>query len=218
MASQDLFYKMSIDAGGAHYDLSADITSFTIEEDSTRPDQLTINLSDPYKVFSHAFQEGMDLEVDLGTADDHSIIFRGRIYKVEGEFPKSGVPRLTLRAHDNSMKMGLRKRNRPWKDLTLQDIVEQITSSYGFASVDVQLQGNPNFLGNGIRQQEETDLAFLLRLAQEYGCEMYVSADNFRRHPAFYFSANHYDQRTSRQTLLRKAECAWLPVKFSTQQ
>jgi len=177
MASQDLFYRLSIDAGGVHYDLSQDISSFMIEEESTRPDQLTVNLSDPYKVFSHALQEGMDIEVDLGTSDDHSLIFRGRIYKVEGDFPKAGVPRLTLRANDNSMKMGLRKRNRPWKDVTLQDIVEQTAADYPFSSIDVQVQCNPSFPGNGLRQQDETDLAFLLRLAGEYGCEMFVSPE-----------------------------------------
>ena len=61
----DLFYRVQVSAGGAEYDLSADLTSLSIEEDETRPDLLVVNLSDPYKVFGHALQEGMDVEVEL---------------------------------------------------------------------------------------------------------------------------------------------------------
>jgi uncharacterized protein len=175
----ELFYRVSIEAGDAEYDLSHDLSSLTIEEDSAQADKLTINLSDPSKVFSHAFQEGMAVEVDLGTVDDHSIMFRGRIYQVNSDFPQDGVPTVVLNAYDNSMKMGLRRRNRTFRG-NLDSIVQLITAdeAYGFAEQKIELRGNPEFDGNGLRQQDETDLAFLLRLASENGCEMFVSADD----------------------------------------
>ncbi len=175
--SRDLYYRVSVRAGTASYDLSHDLTGLTIEEDEHKPDQLTVDLSDPYKVLSHALQEGMEVEVDLGYSDDHCIIFRGRIYKVDSDFPQDGLPTIKFSAYDKSMRMGLRKRNRPWTDMALSEIVETIAEEYFDNDVSVDLRGDPQFSGNGIRQQDETDLAFLLRLARQYGAEMFVVTD-----------------------------------------
>ena len=176
--SRDLYYRVSVSAGtSAAYDLSHDLTGMTIEEDGQKPNQLTVDLSDPYKVLSHALQEGMDVEVDLGYADDHSIIFRGRIYQVDSDFPQDGLPTIQFSAYDKSMHMGLRKRNRPWSGMLLSEIVEEIAGEYFDRDVQVALRGDPEFTGNGIRQQDETDLAFLLRLANRYGAEMFVITD-----------------------------------------
>ena len=172
----DLFHRVTVSAAGAEYDLSNDLTSLSIEEDETRPDMLVVNLADPYKVFGHALQEGMDVEVELGWTDDHSLVFRGRIHQVDASFPAEGVPHLTLRAHDNSMRLGLRRRNRPWSDTNLSGIARRIADDHGFAQKDVRLDGDPSFSGNGIRQHDETDLAFLHRLAESYGAETYVNA------------------------------------------
>ncbi|TEB07871.1 Phage late control gene D protein (GPD) [Pelotomaculum schinkii] len=171
----DLYYRISVKAGNASYDLSHDLSSLTVEESETGPDKLTIEMTDPFKVYSHALQEGMQVETDLGKVSDHSIIFRGRISKVEGSFPRHGVPALRLLAFDRSMNMGLRKRNRVWTDTSLEKIVKDIAGAYfNTGDIKVDLKGNPNFTGNGIRQQDETDLAFLLRLASRYGCEVFV--------------------------------------------
>jgi phage protein D len=174
--ASDLYYRVSITAGSASYDLSPDLSSFSIEEDEAKPDQLTVQVSDPFKVLSHAIQEGMEVEVDLGTVDDHSVVFRGRIYKTEGDFPQQGVPTLKLIAYDKSQQMGLRKRNRRWTDMPLSQIVTEVGGEYFDHHVETNLRGDPSFNGNGIRQQDETDLAFLLRLASTYGCEMFVIA------------------------------------------
>lgn len=174
----DLYYRVSVKAGSARYDLSQDLTSLLIEEDSGKPDQLTVTMSDPFKVLSHALQEGMEVEVDLGFADDHSIIFRGRIYRTEGDFPTDAVPTHKISAYDKSMQMGLRRRNRRWSDVTLSKVIERIAGDYFGSDFEVNLFGDPNFSGNGIRQQDETDLAFLHRLAATYGFEMFVVSDD----------------------------------------
>jgi hypothetical protein len=128
----------------------------------------------------------MQVEVDLGTVSDHSIIFRGEIYKVEGGFPDQAVPTLKLVAYDRSVKMGLKKQNRVWSNTTLEGIVKDIAKAYfNPADIKIEMKGNPSFGNNGIRQQDETDLAFLLRLASTYGCEMYVLAGG-RKDQLFY--------------------------------
>jgi phage protein D len=173
----DLFHRVGIQAGTTEYDLSQDLSSFTIEEASAKPAELTVNLSDPFNVFSHALQEGMTVEVDLGTAEEHSLMFRGRIYKVESSSPETGVSTLRLLAYDASMAMGLRRRNRPWTDMTLSEIVNEIAGDYfdpRLVEVSLMADGDPRFEGNGIRQRDKTDLEFLHGLARRYGCEMFV--------------------------------------------
>jgi Bacteriophage probable baseplate hub protein len=170
----DLYYRIGVTAPGVTYDLSNDIGSVTVEQRSSQPAKVTIEMNDPFKVFGHAVQEGMQLEVELGTSKAHALVFLGRIYQVNGTFPQTGVPTLNIQAYDGTMAMGLKERNRVFRDMQLSAIVTQIAgaSPYRFAKVTVDVLGDPNFPGNGIRQREETDLAFLLRLAAEYGCAM----------------------------------------------
>jgi phage protein D len=184
----DLYYRVGVTASGTAYDLSDDLSSVTVEQHEGEPDALTVNVSDPFKVLSHALQEGMDVEVELGTDDDHAVVFRGRIYKVDGSFPTTQTPTLKLLAYDPSMRMGLKKRNRTWSDMALSDIVTTVASAY-FTSTDVDLMGDPSFPGNGLRQQEETDLAFLRRLASTYGCILYVTAGD--QDDTFHFIAQY---------------------------
>jgi phage protein D len=169
----ELYYQVQVTAGGAAYDLSNDVASFTLEEQEGLPDHLTVRVPDPYKVFGHAFQEGMEVMLDLGTTDDHAIVFRGKIHQADEDFPQDGTPVLTIQAHDRAMEMGLRPRNRPWVDKKLSEIVAEIAKAHGFKSADVRVAGDPLFSGNGIRQ-DENDMAFLIRLARDWACQVYV--------------------------------------------
>ena len=198
--AKDLFYHVTIDAGGVNYDLSHDLGTLTIDESANQPTSVSLTMGDPFKVFSHAFQEGMELTVDLGDVTNHSIIFRGRIHKVEGDFPNAGVPRLTLQGHDHSMRMGLRKRNRVWTDKKLSEIVEHIIKKEHGFEAKVELLGDPSFKDNGIRQQDETDLAFLLRLAAIYGCEAFLRANN--RGEVFHFKNQQAIMKTQPEVTL----------------
>jgi phage protein D len=180
--ARDLYYGITVDGDGANYDLSDDISALTVDQQEGKPDHLTIELKDPFKVFAHALQEGMNVLVDLGASDDHSVVFRGRIYRVDGTFPKDDTPTVKIEAYDASMKMGLRKRNRAFTGMKLSDVVKKVAGCH-FANVNVAINGDPTFPPNGIRQDDETDLGFLLRLANAYGCVTYVSiganADRF---------------------------------------
>jgi phage protein D len=173
------FYRVGVTASGASYDLSDDISSLTIEQKERQADALTVDVADPFKVLGHALQEGMDVEVELGTDDDHAIIFRGRIYKVDGTFPDTQTPTLKVSAYDTRMKMGLKKRNRPFDaGMTVSQIVKKIAADYTFGNVDVQVLGDPPFPRNGLRQPEKTDLDFLHDLATAYGCVLYVTHED----------------------------------------
>jgi phage protein D len=200
----DLYYHVTVTAGGTAFDLSHDLTSLSIDEEGGKPDQLNVELSDPYKVLGHALQEGMEVEADIGATDDHSIIFRGRIYRVESDLPAQGVPTLKFIAYDKSMAMGLRQRNRAFTGVTLSELVIQVAEDY-FDNIEVELVGDPSFTGNGIRQQDETDLAFLLRLAHRYGAEMYVLTEDDGE--TFYFTAQRAIMESDPEVSLYHGRC-----------
>lgn len=173
----DLFYSILVDPQGSAYELSEDISSLIVDEAAGKPDQLTIQMGDPFHLFSHALQVGLEIEVDLGSVKDHSLLFRGHIYKVEGDYPKNGLPTIRIIAYDHSMKLGLQKRTRLFTDKTLKDIVEE-TARPVFQKCDYAANDSEPILGqDGIRQKNETDLAFLYRLAEIYGYEMYVASN-----------------------------------------
>lgn len=186
--SGDLYWRLSVTSSGVTYEASDDLSSMTIDQHEGMPASLEAHMADPFKVLSHAIQEGMHVEAELGTADDHAVVFRGRIHKVNGSFPTQQTPTIQVNAYDASMQMGLRKRNRPWTDVALSDIVTTIAATY-FSALDVSVKGNPSFHGNGIRQQEETDLAFLQRLATTYGCVMFVTPGD--RTDTFHFISQY---------------------------
>ena len=182
--STTLFWRVRASVEDVPYDLSRDLSSFTIEEEDRSPTMLTVQLADPFTIFSHAFREGMDIEAELGTEDDHRTLFRGRIYHVDSSLPQQGAPTLTLKAYDATMLMGLQERNRRFRDVTLRDVVTQVAQpQVEPRPVRVELLGNPRFEGEGLRQREETDLAFLRRLADDahaaMGMEIGPERDEF---------------------------------------
>jgi phage protein D len=104
------------------------------------------------------------------------------VTQVDAEFPEDNVPTVTMQAYDNSIRMGLRQRNRRWTDVTLQDIISQIATEHGFTNQNQKIElpnmENPTYSGNGVRQQEKTDLAFLHELANAQRCKVFVEAEN----------------------------------------
>jgi uncharacterized protein len=180
VVTRDLYFRVILQAENTPYDLSKDLTSFTVEEDDRMADKLTVIVPDPLKVFSFAIREGMEVEVDLGYADDHSILFRGLVTQVDSSFPEDGIPSVTVVAYDNIIRMGLKRRHRPWTDIDLRSIISQIATEHQFTSQQIELPdgGNPTYEGNGVRQREQTDLAFLHELANAQHCKVFVECED----------------------------------------
>lgn len=194
------YYQVLALAGGGFYDLSHDLSSFTVEEQSGQPDKLSFSVSDQYKLASHVLRTGVELEVDLGHSDDHSLVFRGQIYRVEGSFQRDGTPSLKVQAYDRSAQMGLRRRSCQWTNTSLAEIVRTIAGRY-FRTASVTVDDSVEqriplkLSGNGLFQQGETDLAFLGRLAARYACEVFVVADELDDYFVFTTQAQVFQTR-----------------------
>jgi hypothetical protein len=173
--SSGVYYKVIVSSDGETYDLSSDVDSFTIDEQLTMADKLTLNLNDPYKVLSHALVEGLRIKIDLGTTDDHSIVFSGSVYEVSGDFPQDGTPKLQVIAQDASMAMGLVARDLQ-RTGSLQRIFTDIAETQEYNShfdISAKLDIDPAIYIKK-RQNGQTDREFLKDLAVQYDYQLYA--------------------------------------------
>lgn len=171
---ESLFYQVMLRAGPAEYDLSSDISSITWDQNDELPDRLTLQVPDPYKVFSHALREGTHVEFAFGTDVTHPVVFRGRIYAVVSRIAPSGLQTLTVRAEDRVAELGLKHfPGRTFKNEPLSAIVNKVLESYEFSKKNVSVAPDPRI--DVVVQHDETDLEFVQELARTYCCTMFVN-------------------------------------------
>lgn len=175
--SDDLYYSVKAFApDDSEYDVSKRVAELALTQSEREPDVLTVKLADPHKTLSDALKNGVEIEVDLGTHRDHSLMFRGKIHRVDANLPKDGVPSISLKAYDLTMALGVRPRRRLHPETSLKPLVTKLGEEADFSAVKVDLGvgSDPKLGSGGTRQHDETDLAFLRRLSDLYGCVMYA--------------------------------------------
>lgn len=162
-------------------DISAWVSSVTVTEDDRQADNVSITIPDPKMIYADGLFEGSYIEADLGYAEpnQHALMIRAIVTKVELNYPDTGVPSLTLKGEDRSILMGLVEKKKVWKDRKVSDIVLEIAKQAGFDPAHVQIELNPDpvLRGKSITQDGKTDLAFLQELAQKYHSKCFVELD-----------------------------------------
>jgi phage protein D len=170
------YYRITVE----EVDITPWVSAVTVVEDDQQTDSVTITIQDPRMIYADALLEGSTVEVDMGYAenDEHALMLRAILTKVELSYPESGVPSLTLKADDRSIEMGLEERKAVWRDLTVTGIVKRIAARHGFHQVEAQLAPDPKIVhSKPIHQDGKTDLALLQELAQTYHAKCFVELD-----------------------------------------
>lgn len=168
-------------------DITSWVGSVSVTEDDRQADSVSLTIPDPRMIYADALFEGSSAEVDLGYAESnqHALMIRAIITKVELSYPENGVPALTLKGEDRSIEMGLVEKKRLWRDRTVTDVVNEIGGEYGFSSIEAQLSPDPQ-IRRPINQDGKTDLAFLQELAEDYHAKCFVEL-NERGEEVLYF-------------------------------
>ncbi|MEJ2509864.1 MAG: contractile injection system protein, VgrG/Pvc8 family [Gammaproteobacteria bacterium] len=104
---------------------------------------------------------GDRLELSMG-ADSSSIVFDGEITGIEERYG-DGAPRIVFLAEDRLHRLARRRRSRSFEDRSVDDIARELAADAGLQA-DVNLSG----AGGTYHQINESDLAFLLRLASRF--------------------------------------------------
>ncbi|MGB4912735.1 MAG: contractile injection system protein, VgrG/Pvc8 family [Candidatus Dechloromonas phosphoritropha] len=157
--------------------VKADISSLELCEDLNMPAMLTfsLNLWDSMRLrlkedYLDQFALGTPIELTLGI-NSESAVFSGEVTALEPVFGGlDGHDSLKVQAYNRLHRLTFGDHQRTFKDRTSSDIASEIASNLGLtASVDSTNDKHPH-----LTQINETDLAFLLRLARPLNYEVSV--------------------------------------------
>ena len=200
MAVRTPFYRVTLEGE----DITPWVSAMTVVEDDRQADSATISIPDPRMIYADALFEGSVAEIDLGYAEanQHALMLRAVITKVELSYPQSGVPSLSLKGEDKSILMGLVERRKVWNDQTVTAIVREIGGRYQFSEVHTELNPDPMIRAKPIHQDGKTDLAFLQELAGTYHAKCFVELDEQGREVLYFIPERQIVRLRRPDTLL----------------
>lgn len=159
------FYRIYIDGKELDDFRYSMIQSITYEDNSTGSDLLTIEIMDPEFIFldDKIFIEDVKIKFVGGFDNNYRTMFEGYIAVIDADFPETGSPSLVIHCMDNTHLMNRVKKKKTWNNKTRGQVAKEIFKEYGFSS---QIDDS-GVKQDSITQSNETDIAFLTKLAGE---------------------------------------------------
>lgn len=126
-------------------------------------------------LFNHPddlFKFGSAVEVHFGYQDSLSLLHRGTITSVQTAFPATGLPQITVSGYDLSYCMAKGKKSDSWTKKKDSEVVSEIAArkTYGLTPT----VKDSSVVHPKTTQSQESDYAFLKRLAKRNGFELYT--------------------------------------------
>ena len=174
-------------------ELTGDLISFTYEDHESELDLMEITLADPYlqHIDDPLLQEGNEIRVRFGYADNLSPTKVAVIKEIGYDFPENGVPTITIKAYDKGCKLAAEQVQRVWEapgGIRASDIARTIAGEHGLTPVVTPTVDRVQRL----HQSKQSDAQFLRRLAQTArardgkgttGYVFYVEGEELHFHP-----------------------------------
>lgn len=163
--------------------LAASLLGVRLESHLLLPDAVSIRIADQTleHIDSAPFEIGADLDVTLAAPDaaQTTTLFRGVITTFEPEFTEREVI-LAIRGYDRSHMMNRIPNTATYQDMSYSDIAGKLAASAGLSGGTIDSTGRAI---DFVQQTNETDWAFLWRLATAIGYELLVDGRklHFRR-------------------------------------
>lgn len=174
-------------------DLTGGLMAFTYEDHEQAMDVLEVTLADPYlQWIDHpALQEGQEVRVRFGYADQLSPTKVAVIKEIGYDFPESGAPTITLKAYDKGCKLSADQVQRVWErsgGIRASDIATAIATEHGLTPVVTPTVDRfPR-----LHQSKQSDAQWLAHLAKtaradegkgSTGYVFYVEGEELHFHP-----------------------------------
>ncbi|HOR98890.1 MAG TPA: hypothetical protein PLZ74_11015 [Kiritimatiellia bacterium] len=174
-------------------DLTDRLVAFVYEDHEAALDLLEITLADPYLqcLDDPLFQEGHDIRVRFGYADNLSPTKVGVIKEISYDFPETGVPTITLKAYDKGCTLASEQVQRVWQrpgGIRASDIATAIATEHGLTPVvTATVDRVPR-----LHQSKQSDAQWLAQLAKTArtvdgkgttGFVFYVEGEELHFHP-----------------------------------
>jgi phage protein D len=163
--------------------LASQLLEVRLESHLLLADTVSIRMADPLleHIDGAPFDIGADLQVLLGAPGATSLtaLFDGQITTFEPEFTENEVI-LAVRGYDRSHLMNRSPRTETYQQMSYADIANQVAGTAGLQPGTIDDAGG-SF--DFVQQSDETDWAFLWRLARAIGFEVTVDGRklNFRK-------------------------------------
>jgi phage protein D len=154
--------------------LAAQILEIRVDTHMLLPDMLEIRIADPQLDFvdDPRFSIGKSIQVLFGAPGQRALtsLFKGQIVSLEPEFASHEVS-LTVRAYDRSHQLNRSRNTETYQSMSVADIARKVASRAGLSAGHIDA---PSDQLDFVQQSNETDWAFLWRLAAANGCEVEV--------------------------------------------
>jgi phage protein D len=159
----------------AGVDLSARLVQVVLDEDEFRADALAFTLYDPTPIWIDVLNEGMPVELELGTPEDHPVAFRGKIWRIEADFRHPRSPSVTCHALDLLAGMAQAPQTAKYWGVNVASVATQIISAAGLVPGTLNIPRDAVAKEDlPLQQAGQTNLEFLFRLVYAYNCRLYV--------------------------------------------
>jgi phage protein D len=145
-----------------------------VEESDSLADVAKLVLGDDNLVLGDVLHEGLSVEVDLGRPDEHAVVFRGLVTGVVSSVGGRS-PTVELTATDSLIALSLRASTKRWWNTPVSGIVREIAVANNLLPGRIEPEEDA-LVGEFAPEQqvEETDLAFLNRLAGRFDSKVFV--------------------------------------------
>lgn len=127
------------------------------------------------------FAFGAEVEVKLGYGEPARLdtVLKGIVTELTTTFGAGGTPELEIAGYDGLYPLTIGKSSRSWEDVPDSDAVLEIAGIHNLSTdIVATTPAKPR-----IDQNEETDFAFLEKLAERNGSIFYMQGDTFRFGP-----------------------------------
>jgi uncharacterized protein len=171
-------------------DLRASVTKVHFEESLEAADRVEVEFANQWLrlLDNPLFDLGTSMQLSVGYRPTGiTPVFKGNVSGVDPVFPASGMPTITISAHDYMFRLteGSKERSFPW--FLPDSVIAVIVAGESFLITEpdraAAVVGALNVFNHRPRSQyKQSDYDFLRQMAAEYGFDMWVDGDfmNFR--------------------------------------
>lgn len=176
MSPSNLVSGAEVRLGGTPLDVSlaGQVLEIRVDTHTMLPDMFSMRIADP--LFEHVdsakFSIGVSVEVLFGASDQQKLtsIFDGQITSLEPEFAAGEVV-LTIRGYDRSHLLNRGSRTETYQSMSAGEIARKVATLAGLTPGEIEGRGG---VLPFVQQSNESDWAFLWRLAADADCEVVV--------------------------------------------
>jgi phage protein D len=163
--------------------VAENVVSLSVTDTCDRADSFNLRISDRHEkqgrfaagaslkwMDDTLFDEGTEIEIELGYVNRMTFKFKGEITAVSASFPATGIPELQIRGFSHYHRLQRKRRTKPFESAKASDIAKEIAKDMGFLDdVDPTDAEHPHTLS-----EDETYESILKGKARPIGYEVAV--------------------------------------------